>query len=302
MLAQGVCSASDIFNFLTDGTLRYDGSESIKNMDDILLYGRSLEELQKKLEVFIGYCDKKNLKLKPSKMVIGEEVEFAGTVIRAETVENEDVVSILPRDKRVKAFMDLKKPETKKEIQVMCGMLSSLQQWNPSLPLNLSMLRKLTVSKGKVTWKDELEVEYQNAIDIMKTRIKLSPYDPTKRLRLIIDDAKTVGTGFVLCQYINEENPSKRVNIIHAGADKFEPGKDYSPVEAEAIALSRAIEACHHWIFYSDPVMLFSDCSGLLEMMEKPLADIKNIKNQKILEKAQNYHWETIHTHKLRRK
>ena len=54
VLAQGVCSASDIFNILTDGTLRYDGSKSIKNMDDILLFGRSLEELQKKLEVFIG--------------------------------------------------------------------------------------------------------------------------------------------------------------------------------------------------------------------------------------------------------
>ena len=76
--------------------------------------------------------------------------------------------------------MNLKKPETKKEIQVMCGMLSSMQRWNPSLPLNLSMLRKLTVRKGKITWTDELEVEYQNAIDIMKTRIKLSPYDPTK--------------------------------------------------------------------------------------------------------------------------
>ena len=111
------------------------------------------------------------------------------------------------------------------------------------------------------------------------------------RLRLIIDDAKTVGTGFVLCQYINEENPSKGVNIIHAGADKFKPGKTYSPVEAEAIALSRAMEACHHWIFYADPVMLFSDCSGLLDMKEEPLADISNVKIQKILEKAQNYHW-----------
>ena len=54
VLAQEVCSASDIFNFLTDGTMRYDGSEFRKNMDDILLYGLSLEELQKKLEVFIG--------------------------------------------------------------------------------------------------------------------------------------------------------------------------------------------------------------------------------------------------------
>ena len=158
-------------------------------------------------------------------MVISEEVELAGTMIRAKMVQNEDVVSILPRDKRVKAFMELKKPETKKVIEVLCGMISSLQRWNPSLPLNLTMLRKLTVGKGKVDWTDELEVEYQNAIDIMKTRIKLSPYDPTKRLHLIIDGAKTVGTGFVLCQYINEENPGKGVNIIHSGSGKFEPGK-----------------------------------------------------------------------------
>ena len=141
-------------------------------------------------------------------MTIGEEVEFAGTPIRAETVKNEDVVSILPRDKR------LKKPETKKEIQVLCGMLSSLRIWNPSLPLHLSMLRKATASKEKIIWNDELEAEYNNAIDIMRTRIRLSPYDPTKRLRLIINGGKTVGTGLVLCQYLNEENPSKGVNII----------------------------------------------------------------------------------------
>ena len=57
VLAQGVCSASDIFNYLIDGTMRYDGSESIKNKDDILLYGRTLEELKKKIEVFLGYCE-----------------------------------------------------------------------------------------------------------------------------------------------------------------------------------------------------------------------------------------------------
>ena len=64
VLAQGVCSASDIFNCLTDGSMRYDRSESIKSMDDVLLYGRTLEELKKKTEVFLGYCEEKNLKLK----------------------------------------------------------------------------------------------------------------------------------------------------------------------------------------------------------------------------------------------
>ena len=46
VLAQGVCSASDIFNFLMDGSMRYDGSQAIKNMDDVLLYNHTLEELK----------------------------------------------------------------------------------------------------------------------------------------------------------------------------------------------------------------------------------------------------------------
>ena len=48
-------------------------------------------------------------------MDTGVEVEFAGTVMRAETVKNEEVVSILPRDKKIKGFFKLKKPETKKK-------------------------------------------------------------------------------------------------------------------------------------------------------------------------------------------
>ena len=57
----------------------------------------------------------------------------------------------------------------------------------------------------------------------------------------------------------------------------------------------RAMEPCHHWLFYSDPVQLFSDCKGLLDMMDKPLADIDNRKIHKSLEKSMNYHWETVH-------
>ena len=173
VLAQGVCSASDIFNFLTDGSMRYDDSEAIKNMDDVMMHCRTLEELEKKLKVFLKYCEEKNLKLKPSKMVISEEVEFAGTAIRAEKIQDNDVVNILPREKRVQAFMELKKPETKKEMQVWCGMVSSLQRWYPSLPLNLTMLRKATVGKGKIDWTEEHEAEYQNSMQVMKTRIKL---------------------------------------------------------------------------------------------------------------------------------
>ena len=106
-----------------------------------------------------------------------------------------------------------------------------------------------------------------NVMNIIQNRIRLSPYDPTKRLRLVIDGAKMVRTGFILIQYLNEEKPEKGVNIIHAGSGKLDPEKDYSLIEAEAIALNRAIEACHVWLYYSDPVQLLSDCKGLLDLM-----------------------------------
>ena len=75
------------------------------------------------------------------------------------------------------------------------------------------------------------------------------------------------------------------MNIIHSGSGNLDPEKDYSPIEAEAIALHRAIEACHHWLYYSDPVQVLSDCKGLLDLMEKNFADVNNNKLQKILEK-----------------
>ena len=120
VLAQGVCSSSDIFNYLTDGSFRRDNSGALKNMDDVLLHGKTIEELKGKLENFLAFCRDKNLKLKPSKLNIGKDVEFGGAVISSKIVKEEQVVCMLPKDKRIQAFLDMKKPQTKKDIQSFC--------------------------------------------------------------------------------------------------------------------------------------------------------------------------------------
>ena len=302
VLAQGVCSSSDIFNYLTDGSLRHDNSGALKNMDDVLIHGKTLKELKEKLENFLAFCRDKNLKLKPSKLNISEQVEFGGAVISSELVRNEQVVCVLPKDKRIQAFVNIKKPQNKKDIQSFCGMLASLQQWNPNVPLNIPMLRKASGSRSKVTWNSELEVEYQAVIKIMQTQIKLSPYDPTKKLKLVIDGASSIGTGFILIQQLNEDKPEKGCKIINAGSCLLPEGKDFSPVEAESIALDRAMSACHHWMYYCDQVELISDCEGLLGIFGKSLADIENKKIQKIMERAANYNWKLTHIRGTRNK
>ena len=79
------------------------------------------------------------------------------------------------------------------------------------------MLRKAAGSRGKVERNEELEVEYQAVMKIMITQIRLSQYDPTKKLQLVIDGAKTVGTGFLLIQYLNDKKPEKSIIIINSG-------------------------------------------------------------------------------------
>ena len=60
----------------------------------------------------------------------------------------------------------------------------------------------------------------------MQTQIKLSPYDPTKKLKLIIDGASSLGTGFILIQHLNDEQPEKGCKIVNAGSCLLPEGKD----------------------------------------------------------------------------
>ena len=293
---QGVCSSSDLFNLLTDGQVRYDGTDTLKNMDDWLLFGKTLDELQLKLENLMQFCKEKNLKLNPEKLLVSEEVEFGGSVISSETVEKENIIFIGPKDKRIKAFSELKKPTTKKEVQIFCGMLASLQSWFPSIPLNIPNLRKATAGASKFTWTQILDEEYLAVKKIITSQIRLSPYDPEKKLRLVIDGASSVGVGFVLFQFLSDAEPAKGAVIINANSSMLSENQvGYSPIDAEMISLDFAARACHYWLWCCPEIELYSDCSGMLDMIVKPIADIENRRHQKILSRLMNYNFKGTH-------
>ena len=109
VLPQGVCNSSALWNILTDGNARLDSELAIlKNMDNFLVYRATLEDLEKKLEKFMEFAKKKNLKLNPKIFFILEQVEFGGSTVSAEKCENEDLIFISPKNKRVKTFEELR--------------------------------------------------------------------------------------------------------------------------------------------------------------------------------------------------
>ena len=51
-------------------------------MDDYLLYGTEMEDLEKKIDKFMKFAQEKDLKLNPKKFFISEQVEFGGSTAR----------------------------------------------------------------------------------------------------------------------------------------------------------------------------------------------------------------------------
>ena len=88
---------------VTDSSTRLD-SNVVKNMDDLAFFADSLEDLEKHVCQFLSFCKAKNLKLKTSKFVILESVEFAGATLNAKLVRGEQVINILPKSGRISAF------------------------------------------------------------------------------------------------------------------------------------------------------------------------------------------------------
>ena len=124
----------------------------------------------------------------------------------------------------------------------------------------------------------------------MVTQINLSTYNPEKVLRLLIDGASSIGMGYCVFQFLEDKHPEKGAVIISANSSMLgEHQIGYSPIDAELLGLDFAMKSCHYWLFYCPEVKLYSNCTGLLDMLNKPLDSILNRRHQQIFMRSAAY-------------
>ena len=158
-------------------------------------------------------------------------------------------------------------------------MVSSLSQWCPASSLACPLLRKATAGASKLQWTDALEKEYQDVRRMMKSNLRLSPYDLTRFLNLVIDGSAIHGVGYVLFQWTDEADPSAGATIVSANSSLLPPHIGFSPVDGEVAALQFATKCCYYYLLPAPKLRLYSDCKGLVQMLEKDLIKITNPKH-----------------------
>ena len=154
-------------------------------------------------------------------------------------------------------------------------MISSLKQRFPNVTFANKHLNAGTAQGSTFVWTMEMQQEYEAIKMIFKDQIRLSPFNSKKPINILTDGASSRGIGFVF--YQPTDISTQEVTIVQANSSSLKKSQmGYYPVDSEVLAFKFACDACQHYLYGAPVINIFTDCSSLEGMFNKPLGEIKN--------------------------
>ena len=176
----GIRNAQEVFHKRVHEILEdIQGVET--DIDDILMWGRTLQEHDERLKATLERARECNLKFKPGKCHFRSTgVNYIGHKLTPDGIK--------PDPEKIEAIVNMPKPHDKKGVQRLLGMVNYVSKFMPSMSEITSPQRELL--KKDVTWHWSV---HARAFEKIKT-ILANPepgvstyYDVTKPVKLPVD-------------------------------------------------------------------------------------------------------------------
>ena len=204
-------------------------------------------------------------------------------------------VYLSPTEEKLKTFLEISTPSSKKEVQRIGGLAAQLKRWTPGLMLEFPGIQKLCANSVSFYWNADLELELNRMKEAISQHVKLSPLDVEKDLILWTDAAPSVGMAYVLCQEKEPGNEKAGYNIIICDSTTFKKGKTtYSPFEAELAAIHWACTKEDYYMKGAQTIITKCDAKNMGSILAQDLDKISNPREQKMVERLMPYNI-TVH-------
>ncbi|XP_053686360.1 uncharacterized protein K02A2.6-like [Sabethes cyaneus] len=254
----GLSCAPELFQRVME-TLLLKCKNIVVYLDDILIFGRTLEELETCVTDVKNILLKNNLTINEKKSVYNKiSVDFLGFTI--------DGSGILPTYNKISDIRLFKNPKDTSEVRSFLGMLTFISPFMKNFSHKTKPLRDLLSSNSKFRW----EKEHQEAFDDLKEEaekhlIKRGYFDEIDKT-ILYADASPWGLGAVLVQV---SRTSERQRIIACASKSLTSAEcRYPQLHREALAIVWSMERFAYYLL-GRRFILRSDSEALMFMNNK---------------------------------
>ena len=250
-------------------------------IDDIVIFADSVEELKTRVELVLATLSNFNFKLNLVKSsFLREEIQILGHVVSAEGVK--------PSPDKVKAIVNARRPTDLTTLKSFLGAINYYSKFLPNLNIRLTPMFALLEKGKRFEWTSSMQEAFEICKQLMSEDILLSPFDPTKEVRVTVD-ACDDGLGGVL--NIVVDGVERPIQFVSRKLTPTE--KNYPILHREALAVIWAIEKFHSFLFGKE-FKVFTDHEPLVSVFKKSDLSVVAKRLQRYVLRVQPYEF-SIH-------
>lgn len=266
----GIHSAQEVFHKRVNHL--FEDLEGIEtDIDDILIWGRTIEEHDQRLQAALDRTKRIGMTLNPDKCKFRViEVTYLGHKLTA--------AGVRPDQSKIDAILNMPAPQDKPGAQRLLGMVNYLAKFIPGMSEITAPIRGLLKNDVPWHWTEKHKAAFEKIKEILSTNQVLKYYDVTKPV-VLQTDASSKGLGAVLLQ--------DGFPIAYASRTMTATQERYAQIEKELLAVVFACERFHQYI-YGKTVEVHSDHKPLESILKKPLAKAP-ARLQRMLLRLQRY-------------
>ena len=279
----GLSSSSDEFCRRSDAV--FAGIRGVRKLvDDLLIEGRDLADLEKKLREVFQRCADNGFILSLKKFEIGTSVEFAGFVVSDK--------GVFPSPKRLAAIAEFPVPKDITALRGFLGLCNQLAIFVPNLAALSSGLRELLKKNVVFRWLPDHSLQFSAIKKALVGRLSLHHFDERLHTKLVTDASKLNGIGFILMQTTSVDSDVP-VSVLQCGSRSLNDAeRNYSTIELECLAIQYALHKCDFFLRGLEGFTVVTDHRPLVGVFGKALTAIDNPRLVRIREKTSPYSFE----------
>ena len=241
------------------------------DIDDILIWGRTIDEHDLRLEQVLNRVQEINMTLSQEKCQFRQtEVTYLGERLTQEGVKQDGA--------KLKAIRDYVKPTNKQDVQRLLGMVNFIAKFAPKVSDVTAPLRELIKKNVAFHWLDTHDRAFEELKRVLTDSETLRYYNVTKGVTLQVD-ASQHGLGAALLQ---DDGP-----VAFASRAMNDTRKRYAQIEKELLAIVFGCKRFHQYV-YGKTITVETDHKPLESIFRKPLSQAPS-RLQKMLMQIQEY-------------